>query len=432
MEVYAIGGYGEIGKSMTAITIGDETLVVDVGMHVEAVIAQELDVTKMSTKALVQAGVFPDYRKLVGKKIVGICISHGHLDHAGAICRIVPEIGAPVYTTPFAKEVLLAEASMIKGLPRITVHTVKPGGKVRIGKNFEVHFIPTAHSIPDATILGIKTREGVIAYTPDFKFDQQPVIGHKTDVAALKALAPVKVVFVDSTRIERIGTTPSESVAKMMIEHAFACPDADGIITTTFSSQIARISELIDVGKRLNRQVVLLGRSLEKYTEAARKLGYLKIKQARIYGDAKEYKTLLSKIDKNRKNYFIICTGNQGEPNSVLGKIVDGKLPYHLGPRDWVAFCSEVIPSPINQGLREEMEAKIQNTGARIFRDLHVSGHPSREDVRTLIRLLKPKNIIPSHGDLNKQMKVMELAMEEGYEIGKNVFILKDGQSMVL
>lgn len=432
MKIESIGGYGEIGKNMTAVTVDGETLILDMGVHVEALVGQGIDMQKMSTRSLVQLGVLPDYRKLEGKKVVGVCISHGHLDHLGAVTRIAPLLKAPVYVAPFSREIIKAELRMARNPPRVDLRTVKCGNKVKIGKNFEVQFVPTAHSIPDASILAVKTKEGTLVYTPDFKFDQSPIIGNKTDMRTLSRLAPVKVTLVDSTRIERLGTTPSESVAKMMIEHAFVRPDAEGIIATTFSSQIARISSLIAVGNRLKRKIVLIGRSLEKYTTAARKLGYLKMKGAKVYGSYREYKSVLAKANLNKKDYFIICTGTQGEPNSVLGKMVDGKLPFKVGGRDWVAFCSEVIPSPINIGLREELESKLQNTGARIFRDLHVSGHPSKEDVRTLIRTLKPKTILPAHGDMPKQLKMAELAMEEGYELGKNIFLLKDGQSIDL
>lgn len=430
MKIEAIGGYGEIGKNMTAITVDDETLILDLGVHVEALVGKDIEMHKMSTRSLVNIGVLPDYRKLDEHKVVGVCVSHGHLDHIGAITRIAPILNAPVYVTPFAREIIKAELHMQRNPPKINMKTVQCGSSVKVGNNFEVQFIPTAHSIPDAAIMAVKTKEGTVVYTPDFKFDQDPVIGNKTDIKALRKLAPVKVAIIDSTRVERLGTTPSESVAKMMIEHAFASPDAEGIIASTFSSQIARIDSLIKMGRKLGRNVVLLGRSLEKYTKAAKKLGYLKLGKAKVYGSYREYKKILAKISRDRAHYFVICTGNQGEPNSVLGRIVNGNLPYRIGARDWVAFCSEVIPTPINIGLREEMEAKLQNTGARIFRDLHVSGHSSREDLRTIMRLLRPQYVLPAHGDRNKQLKLAELAVEEGYKLGENVKVLKDGEAV--
>jgi ribonuclease J len=224
--------------------------------------------------------------------------------------------------------------------------------------------------------------------------------------------------------------TPSEKVAKELLQDVLLGVENSGkaIYVTTFASHLARIRSIIDCGKRMKRKVVILGRSMGRYIRAAENLDLVKFsKETDMSVYRNEIKKKLAEINKNPGKYLIIGTGNQGEPNSILDKIVNGVFPFSLKEGDHVIFSCKTIPHPMNIANRAAIEEKLKRFKVRIFTEIHVSGHAAREDLRDFIEMVKPQNVIPAHGDNNMENSLAELCEEIGYKRGKNVFVLSDG-----
>jgi ribonuclease J len=206
-----------------------------------------------------------------------------------------------------------------------------------------------------------------------------------------------------------------------------------GVIVSTFSSHIARLKTILDVSKDLGRDTVFLGRSLHEYISAAEQLDFVNFSEnAEIIKSPYRSKKRLDEINKNRDKYLIVATGSQGEPNATLSKIVNEDIPLMIQSDDFVIFACGVIPTPTIQANRRILEHKIHHNKGRIFKDIHVSGHASREDIRDLIKIVSPENIIPAHGDMKKLTSVATLSTEMGYSLGKNVHLLQNGQYVKL
>lgn len=276
----------------------------------------------------------------------------------------------------------------------------------------------------------VHTPEGAIVYACDYKFDNNHPLGEKPDYKRLKELGKegVKVLLAESTRVAQPTKTPSEAVARMLLEDFFYYDgmDADGLVATTFASHIARLQELIEIANNMGRQAVLIGRSLSKYTGIAKQLGLIKMKGAKAVRSPAAVQKTLKEVSQARDKYLLIVTGHQGEPGAVLTRMANGEM-YDLGERDTVVFSAGVIPNPLNVAQRYALETKLGMRNVRLVKDLHVSGHASREDHRYLIRLLNPENIIPAHGDFRMLTHYAELAEEEGYLIGRDVFVSRNG-----
>jgi ribonuclease J len=202
-----------------------------------------------------------------------------------------------------------------------------------------------------------------------------------------------------------------------------------GIIVTTFSSHIARLKSIVDFGKQLNREVVFLGRSLNKYAMAAQQSNLAPfIKDVRMSKYRRQVEKTLTQVEKNRRKYLVVCTGHQGEPGSILERISRNQLPFRINNYDNIIFSSSIIPADINRQQFSLMEDRLKKRKARIFRDVHVSGHAGREDLRDMINLLSPQHIIPAHGGPDKTGPMLELASEMGYKIGKQCHLVGDGE----
>ncbi|MEM4397790.1 MAG: MBL fold metallo-hydrolase RNA specificity domain-containing protein, partial [Candidatus Woesearchaeota archaeon] len=300
----------------------------------------------------------------------------------------------------------------------------------KLSDSISVELISITHSIPNATIILIHTPEGKIAYTNDFKFDDSPVMGKPTDYNTLKEIKP-KILFLDSLYSDKDRKTPSEKNAKKMLNELLLNLEAkdNAIIITTFSSHIARLKTIIELGEKLNRKVVLLGRSLAKYVYAAEDIGIIDFsKKAKIISYKSQIARYLKKIQKEgKKNYLIIATGHQGEKDAVLSEIANDKFKFKLEKDDVVVFSCNTIPSELNIENRRILEENLSEKGVRIFKDVHESGHASRQDHKEMIELLKPKHIIPSHVNKEKALYLVSLAEELGYKNGKDVHVLEDG-----
>lgn len=239
-------------------------------------------------------------------------------------------------------------------------------------------------------------------------------------------------IITDSLNADHEGSTPSESRAKELLENVLlGTPNKDkAIIVTTFSSHIARLKTITEIGKKMNRKVVFLGRSLAKYVIAAKNTSITKI-DAEIIQYSQKIRKKLKEIEKKGMHKFlIVCTGHQGEPKSVLSKIANNFYGVTLKPDDHVIFSSNVIPTKINQEQRRTLEEKLAKQGAHIFTGVHVSGHCSKEDMKAFIKMTKPENIIPIHSEPQITEKFIQLCEDLGYKKGKNAIIMKNSQTI--
>jgi ribonuclease J len=444
MKIHAIGGYNEVGKNMTALEIGDDVLIFDAGLFLPAIVGVTEREKIMTERGMRALGALPNDeiyldKKGLRQKVRAILVSHAHLDHVGAVPYHAPRYKADVIGTPFTIEVLkLLMQDAGQRIPNKIV-SVQPNGYyiVKGKQNYKVEFINMTHSTLQTSAIAAHTPEGIVLYVNDYKLDNTPILGEPPNYKRLKELSKIgiKALVVDCLYAGDDRKTPSEKIAKGLLEDVFFTTDNhnSGIIVTTFSSHIARLKTITEFGRRLNREVVFLGRSLNKYMAAAQNIGKAPFKsQIQLIAYKKQLEKKLGRINKNKKNYLVVCTGHQGEPGSILDRIARGQLKYHLSKDDQIIFSSKTIPTPINEVNRKELENKIRRHHVRIFDNVHVSGHGGREDLRDLIKLTNPEHVIPSHGDLGKLSAGVKLAEDMGYKNNKNVHLMHNGGVLVI
>ncbi|MDD5133478.1 MAG: RNase J family beta-CASP ribonuclease [Candidatus Nanoarchaeia archaeon] len=440
MEICTVGGYNEVGKNMTAVKVGDEVVIFDMGIYLPPIVnLEEEEKLNLSTIKLRKIGALPDDTVLdqLGwtKKVKAICLGHVHLDHIEAVPYLAAKYNCPIYASPYTMEVLkviIAEEDAI--LPN-DLRTINLNTTMKISDSLKIEFINITHSTPQSAMMCLHTKEGIVLYCNDFKFDNNPIIGDAPNYARLKELRyqNVAAMIVESLYADREGKTPSEKVARELLKDVMlgVSNEKNAIFVTTFASHIARISSAVEFAEQLKRKVVFLGRSMGKYIKAAENVSIVNFsKKGEIVSYKRDIKKVLSKIEKNRDEYVVICTGNQGEPGSTLDKMVKKQLQFNFKDGDSVIFASKVIPDPVNIANRKVLESKLKKARVRIFTDIHSSGHSSREDLRDLITMVKPKNIIPAHGDGAKLNALAELAKECGYSQGKNLYLMYNGKKI--
>jgi ribonuclease J len=438
IEVRAVGGYSEVGRNMTAIRIKDEVILLDMGLQLDNYIKieDEREASEIvSAKRLIEANAIPNISTIEDwkDKVKLIVCTHAHLDHLGAIPYLAENYDCPVMGTPYTIEVLKTILQDNKFKLKNQLKQLNKNAKYKLSKDITIEFLSVTHSTPQTVLIAIHSIAGVIIYANDFKFDMFPVLEKKSNVDDLEKLKNVKLLIVDSLYAQESKKMPSESVAKAMLKDVMlgTANQGKGIIITTFSSHLARLSSIIRYAKELNRKIIFAGRSLAKYVEAAENINLVNWKEdiSMIrYGN--EIKRKFKKIAKEKDKYVVVVTGHQGEPKAVLSRIARGETPYNIEEGDHVIFSSNIIPVEINIKNREKLEKLISQKGARIFKDIHVSGHGAKEDLRDLIAYTKPLQIIPTHGDKDKLQALAKLAKELGYQLGKTVHILKNGQKI--
>ncbi|MEK6903068.1 MAG: RNase J family beta-CASP ribonuclease [Nanoarchaeota archaeon] len=443
VKICPVGGYDEVGKNMTAVKVGEETVILDMGFHLPSLVKYEESGhsrQKISNEHLIKLGIIPDDRVLDSWKpsVKAIVSSHAHFDHVGAVPHMCGAYQAPVLGTPFTTEFLRMISEDNGLLYKNPVKTVNLGSSYKVSENIEIEFIGTTHSTPQSAMVALHTKKGVILYTNDFKFDDHPVIGKKPDYARLKELGEegVFAVVADSLYSGCHQKTPSERIARELLKDTMLSAEAQDnpIIITCFSSNIARLKSIAEFGKKLNRKITFLGRSLLKYTNVAKNIGLIDFsKGAEIIGNAERIQKKFARIEKEGpENYVIVCTGGQGEQNSVLSRMLHGIYHFKFGAEDSMIFSNKTIPVSPNIENREHMEKKLESHGVKIYKDVHVSGHASREDLRELIKLINPQHIIPGHGH-HKLVKPMEdLAVEMGFTPKHQVHLCKNGKTLTL
>lgn len=443
MKIHAIGGYNEVGKNMTALDLGDDVILFDAGLFLPAIVGVSEREKIPTEKGMRGLGALPDDLYLehhhLRSKVRAVLVSHAHLDHVGGIPYVAPRYDADVVGTPFTMEVLkiLMEDSKQKIRNRIVSIPVN-GTYVARGKHsYKIEFINMTHSTIQSAIIAVHTPQGIVLYANDYKLDNSPVFGDKPNYKRLKELAKigVKALIVDCLYAPDDRKTPSEKIAKGLLDDVFLSTDNTnkGMVITTFSSHIARLKTITELGLKLQREVVFVGRSLNKYVTAAQRVGKAPFRSdVQMFSFRRQMEKNMKRINKNKKDYLLVCTGHQGEPGSILDRIARGKLPYTLSSDDHVIFSSKTIPTPINEANRQELEKRLKKQHVRIFDNVHVSGHGGREDLRDLIKLTQPEHVIPSHGDIKKLTAGAVLATEVGYKLGKTVHLMQNGQMLEL
>lgn len=428
---------------MTALELDGDTILFDAGLFLPAIVGVSEREKIPTEKGMRALGALPDDMYLdthgLREKVRAILVSHAHLDHVGGIPYHAPRYDADVVGTPYTMEVLkvlMEDAGQRIKNPIVSIPV--NGTYLLKGKNkCKIEFINMTHSTLQCAIIAVHTPAGVVLYANDYKLDNTPVFGDKPNYGRLKELAHqgVKALIVDCLYAPDDRKTPSEKIAKGLLEDVFfsTANQNAGMVVTTFSSHIARLKTITEFGRRLNREVVFVGRSLIKYCLAAQRIGRGQfLADVRLCTYRKQVEKILSIVNKNKKRYLVVCTGHQGEPGSILDRLARHQLPLHLEAEDQVVFSSKTIPTPINEVNKEQLERRLKKLHVRIFDNVHVSGHGGREDLRDLIQLTKPEHVIPSHGDLKKLLAGADLAVEMGYKLNKTVHIMHNGEALAL
>jgi ribonuclease J len=299
--------------------------------------------------------------------------------------------------------------------------------------NYTIDFIHTTHSTIQCVFPALHTKEGIFFYALDFKFDNFPTMGNPPNYKKMKELGKkgIKVAIIDSLYSRTEVKVGSEKIAQHMLEEAFshARDKNSALFITTFSSHIERLNNIVKFGKKTNRKIIFLGRSLNKYVECAVSVKQAPFKNSiRLVKYRNQINSVLKEVEKNRGKYLIVCTGHQAESGSILDRIANGKTPFKFKQGDNLIFSSSVIPVRPNIVAREEMDKKLRKTGVRLQTDVHVHGHGSRENLRLLLEILKPKNVIPCHGSIELISPMIELSKEFGYELGETSHLTSDGK----
>ena len=386
LKVMCLGGLEEIGKNMTVLEYGDDIIVIDCGMGFPDDDMPGVDL------------VIPDISYLINNahKIRGILITHGHEDHIGAVPYILQQIEAPIYGTRLSLGIIEGKLDENPPPNDPELYTVEAGDVVNLGV-FKAEFIHVNHSIADACAIAIRTPVGLVYHSGDFKLDVSPIDGKMMDLTRIGELGRegVTLLLCESTNAERPGFTPSERTVGSSLERIFSQYENKRIIIATFSSNVHRVQQIINTSARHNRKVAVLGRSMVNVIGAAAELGYMDLPEG-VLIDVSEMKRY------RPEEITIITTGSQGEPMSALYRIAFSEHnQVRINASDVVILSSSAIPG--NEKLVGRIINALVRNGVRVVHesseDLHVSGHACREEIKLLMALLKPKYLMPIHGE---------------------------------
>ena len=437
VKIHTVGGFSEVGKNMVVVELEEDAFIFDEGFFLPAIVSMQERDKVMTEKRLKAIKAIPDDGVIekIRDKVRAQFIGHAHLDHVGAIPFMSDRYNAPIYGTPFTIQVLSSLLEDSGLILKNKAYEINPNTTFYIqGKNrkYQVDFINITHSTLQTAMIAIHTPQGAILYGNDFKLDDTPIVGLKPNYKRLREIAKEGVLcfIVDSLYSGSERKTPSEKIARALLQEVLLTIQNRnaGIIVTTFSSHIARLKSIVEFGKRLNREVVFLGRSLDKYSTAAKNAGLAPfLEDVKISKYRRQVEKTLAKVERRRQDYMVVCTGHQGEPGSILERLSRAQLPMRINKEDNVIFSSSVIPTQVNIDQFAKMEARLKKNKPRIFRDAHVSGHAGREDLRDIMRIVSPQHVIPSHGGPDKTQPMVDLVKEMGYNIGKQCHLMQDG-----
>jgi ribonuclease J len=407
-----LGGLGEVGKNMTSIEYGRNIIIVDAGM-----MFPESDMLGVDY-------IIPDWGYLRDKKeyVRALFISHGHLDHIGAVAHFLQEFNVPVYATRLTRGLIEVKLKQERMLAGTQLHSMAAGDVIPVGP-FTIEPYHVCHSIPDSVGLGITTPAGLVVHSGDFKFDPSPVDGWPTDEAKLAEFARrgVLVLLSDSTNADQPGATPSEAILDGALEKIMR--EAPGrLIIATFSSLISRVQQVVNVAQREKRKIAIAGRSMVENVTMARELGYLEIPPGALVS--------LEEVDRlPPQQVVIMATGSQGEPMAVLNRLAtDSHRSLRIQEGDTVLLSSHTIPG--NEETTNGVINRLFQAGADVYygpqAQAHVSGHASQEELKRLIDMLQPRFFVPIHGELRHLVAHAKLAHELGLD-KPNIAVVENG-----
>ena len=440
--IIAVGGYNEMGRNMTAVHVGGDIIIFDMGLRLDQVqIHEDVEIERMHSLDLIKIGAIPDdtVMKGVDGTVRAIVCTHGHLDHIGAISKLAHRYRAPIIATPYTIGLIKQLIKSERKFPAENELVEMNAGETKeVSKNLSIEFIRVQHSTLDCVFIAVHTPRGILLYANDFKMDRTPTLGEPPDIKRLKQIGKegVFLMITESTNAAIAGKTPSERIAKALLNDVLIGTEEteSGVIVTTFSSHIARIAATLEIAKKMDRIPVLMGRSMDKYVKLAAKMGYVQLPEnLKIYGVRKNIDKAFARIaSEGKEKYLPIVTGHQGEPGAVLERISMDNTGYRIEHGDKVIFSANVIPTPSTRANRYALETKLKMRGARIYDGVHVSGHACKEDHWELLRMINPEHVIPAHGNLVMHSSYIEMAEDTGYVLGNTIHLLRNGEELVL
>lgn len=411
LEIIPLGGTGEIGKNLNIVRCNGDAIVIDCGISFPGEDLPGVDLVIPD----------PEYLLSIRDELRAILLTHGHEDHVGALPYLLPRLGnPPIYGTPLT--LALIENKLRERRLDAELNPVKPGAPISVA-DFTVEPIRVTHSIPDCVGYALRTAEGIVVFTGDFKIDHTPVDGERTDFNHLARLGDEGVLLLlsDSTNAERAGWTPSESTVSDSFYTLFA--NAQGrILITTFASNLHRLQQAIDMAQLYERKVAVLGRRMEQNVDIALQRGYLRAEPGTLINSRQI-------DDYPPEQILVLTTGSQGEPLSALSQIAADEYPrLKIAPGDTVILSATPIPG--NESLVWRTVNRLVRLGAKVYHDgiapVHVSGHASQEELKLMISLLKPRYLAPVHGEPRHQAAYFDLARQMGYR-DEQMFLLENG-----
>ncbi len=421
MKIHTIGGYEKVGANMTAIEVDNQIVILDMGADIERLVEQGENIEEMKTVETIEANIVPDDSEIKERRedVVGIIIGHGHQDHCRGLPKLAGAYNCPIITTPYTANILERFIENDRENVNNEIVRMDPGETTQISDNFELEFVDITHSIPQAVLSLLKTPDGNVLYSLDFKLDEQPTLGNPVDYNKLEKIGKegIETYIVDCTRADEPGKTRSERKTKLELRNLLnqAYQENRGTIVTTFSSHIARLNNILAANDN-RRKVVLLGRSLKEYTRDAQKLDLIDLSNVRVASYRDEVENVLREISNQKHDYLLVTTGNQGEPNAMLSRIAANDYPYTVSKEDFVIFSSVTIPTSINEMNREYLKRTLKQKGAHVEVDIHSHGHAMRKDHRKMMEMIDPNTVIPAHGGKEKLSACANLAREVGVD----------------
>jgi ribonuclease J len=407
LEVVPLGGLGEFGMNMLALSWGETTIVIDAGVMFP------------DPELLGVDRIIPDLTYLQQKgRVAALVLTHGHEDHIGAVPHVAPLVRGPIYGTPLTLALIESKLEEHGLAGAQTLVPVKPRERVTVGP-FEIEFIRVTHSMPDCVALAIRTPAGVIVHTGDFKIDQTPIDGELFDVHRFAQLGTegVLALFADSTNIDRRGFTGSEREVVEAFEEIFTSATGK-IIVAAFASSIYRMQILADLAAQFDRKVAFAGRGMIDNSEIAQRLGYLRIPAGVQIRDSE-----VSSYP--AQDVLVLCTGSQGEPAAALSRMaIDDHRSVKVGEDDTVVISARSIPG--NEKAIGRVINHLARRGADVIHEgiVHVSGHGSEEELKLMLSLVKPRYFIPVHGEYRQ--------LSQHARVARRVFAGRDPQPQIL
>ena len=416
LRIIPLGGLGEVGRNMILFEYRGKILIVDMGIGFPGEDMPGIDCLIPNSA----------YLKAKAKNILGAVLTHGHYDHIGAIPYLIEKIWHPnlrAFASPLTRGIILKREDDFSNLPKLEIEEVRDGSRIKLNP-FKIEFFKINHNIPDNLGLFIETPAGNILHTSDFKFDHYPVNDSPTNFQRLESLAQRKILLLlsDSTGAEEEGHSLSEKTIERNLEEIFK--QASGrIIAATFASLINRIQQIITLAEKYGRKVSLEGYSMKTNVEISKILGYIKSKKGTLING----KGVLNYPD---SKITILCTGAQGEGTAVLMRIAQKEHPFlRFKKGDTAILSSSVIPG--NERTVQMLKDDILRQGVKVFHykmmDIHAGGHAQREELREMLRIMKPRFFIPIHGQYSMLASHAEIAGESGIQ-EKNIVVAENGQ----